>query len=347
MALLHRQLHGHGDGRLGACEWTVKRRQKLANPDRPYFGFRLVERLNIASIAGLSIAMTAFLWGNRLLPHPWDGRADLEVNLFFTVWALALVHALLRPARSAWVEQLWAASALLFLLPVLNALTTQRPLWRSLFDGDGFSPVWTHALGAGRRSTRPCVRAAWQGAPHSGPALDASAGGGHRRNRRARGMSYLAGASRRAWLVSPLRRSPRAVSSATSSAGRCRFPRPTRFACSAPAPCCWRSVSWSPRRAGALASKCSAAIPASRLVSCMARCSGMRECIHLDCGVDRPVRIAGSRCPFAAPLCSIMITLEGLLCGDLWRTWRSPRPGEKRQISQIGGAQIGTAFERP
>ena len=28
------------------------------------------------------------------------------------------------------------ASALLFLLPVLNALTTQRPLWRSLVEGD-------------------------------------------------------------------------------------------------------------------------------------------------------------------------------------------------------------------
>ena len=120
----------------GLVMWTVKRRQKLPDPDRPYFGFRLVERLNIASIAGLSIAMTAFLWANRLLPHPLEGRADWEIHAFFIVWALTLLHALLRPARSAWVEQLWAASALLFLLPVLNALTTQRPLWRSLVEGD-------------------------------------------------------------------------------------------------------------------------------------------------------------------------------------------------------------------
>ena len=55
----------------GLVMWTVKRRQKLPDPERPYFGFRVVERLNIASIAGLSIAMTAFLWGNRLLPHRW------------------------------------------------------------------------------------------------------------------------------------------------------------------------------------------------------------------------------------------------------------------------------------
>lgn len=120
----------------GLVMWTVKRRQLLPDPDRPYPGFRLVERLNITSIAGLPIAMTAFLWGNRLLPHPLQGRADLEIHLFFIVWALTLLHALVRPARSAWIEQLWAASALLLLLPVLNALTTQRPLWHSLAEGD-------------------------------------------------------------------------------------------------------------------------------------------------------------------------------------------------------------------
>ena len=120
----------------GLVMWTVKRRQKLPDPDRPYFGFRLVERLNIASIAGLSIAMTAFLWANRLLPHPMEGRADWEINAFFIVWGLALLHALMRPVKAAWVEQLWTASALLLLLPILNALTTQRPLWRSLAEGD-------------------------------------------------------------------------------------------------------------------------------------------------------------------------------------------------------------------
>lgn len=120
----------------GLVMWTVKRRQKLKNPDQPYFGFRLVERLNIASIAGLSIAMTAFLWANRLLPHELASRADWEIHAFFIVWALALLHALVRPPRAAWVEQLWAASMLLFLLPILNALTTQRPLWHSLAEGD-------------------------------------------------------------------------------------------------------------------------------------------------------------------------------------------------------------------
>ena len=120
----------------GLVMWTVKRRQKLPDPDRPYFGFRLVERLNIAGIAGLSIAMTAFLWANRLLPVAISERPLWEVHVFFIVWALTLLHALLRPAKAAWVEQLWTAAALLALIPVLNAATTQRPLWHSLASGD-------------------------------------------------------------------------------------------------------------------------------------------------------------------------------------------------------------------
>lgn len=120
----------------GLVMWTVKRRQKLPDPQRPYFGFRLVERLNIASIAGLSVAMTAFLWGNRLLPTTLAGRSNWEIDLFFMVWAATLLHALVRPAKAAWIEQLWAAAALLALLPVLNAVTTQRPLWHSLAQGD-------------------------------------------------------------------------------------------------------------------------------------------------------------------------------------------------------------------
>lgn len=124
----------------GLVMWTVKRRQKLPDPERPHFGFRLVERLNMASIAGLSIAMTGFLWGNRLLPIALAGRADVEVDVFFAIWAATLIYALVRPARRAWVELLWFATALLALLPVLNALTTQRPLWRSMAEGD-----WVYA----------------------------------------------------------------------------------------------------------------------------------------------------------------------------------------------------------
>ncbi len=120
----------------GLVMWTVKRRQKLPDPARPYFGFRLVERLNIASIAGLSIAMTGFLWTNRLLPVAMPGRAEDEINMFFTIWAASLLYALARPAKRAWIELLWVAAVLLALLPVLNAFTTRRPLWHSIGQGD-------------------------------------------------------------------------------------------------------------------------------------------------------------------------------------------------------------------
>jgi uncharacterized iron-regulated membrane protein len=120
----------------GLVMWTVKRRQKLPDPARPYFGFWLVERLNIASIAGLSVAMTGFLWGNRLLLLGIAARDEAEINMFFAIWGATLLYALLRPAKRAWIELLWLATAMLALLPVLNALTTDRPFWRSVAQGD-------------------------------------------------------------------------------------------------------------------------------------------------------------------------------------------------------------------
>ena len=53
------------------------------------------------------------------------------------VWALTLVYAVARPARRAWIELLWLATAAIGLLPVLNALTTDRGLPASLRQGDG------------------------------------------------------------------------------------------------------------------------------------------------------------------------------------------------------------------
>ena len=120
----------------GLVLWTVKRRAKLPDPERPYFGFRLVERLNIAAIAGLSIAMAGMLWANRLLPLGLAQRAEWEVHAFFIVWGATLAWALLRPARRAWIELLWMGAAALALLPVLNALTTDRGLLASLRAGD-------------------------------------------------------------------------------------------------------------------------------------------------------------------------------------------------------------------
>lgn len=136
----------------GLVLWTVKRRARLPNPEQPHLGFRLVERLNIASIAGVSVAVATFFWLNRLLPLDFANRAAAEINGFFIVWLGTLAWALLRPAKRAWVELLVLAAVLLALLPVANGLLTQRDIVRSLWAGDwmfaGFDlSLWAFAAG--------------------------------------------------------------------------------------------------------------------------------------------------------------------------------------------------------
>ncbi len=120
----------------GLILWTAKRRPKPSDQTRPGFGYRLVDSLNVGTIAGLPIATAAFFWANRLLPADLGPRADIEALGFFAVWLLAYLHAAVRPTAQAWVEQLALAASLYALLPLLNALTTQSHLGYSLFQGD-------------------------------------------------------------------------------------------------------------------------------------------------------------------------------------------------------------------
>ncbi|MGJ7530686.1 PepSY-associated TM helix domain-containing protein [Variovorax sp. GB1P17] len=110
----------------GAILFIVKRRGKHGTE----FGgatarvYRLVEGLNVAAIAGLGIACIGYLWANRLVPLGLTQRADWELRVFFGLWLLALVHALLRRPGAAWREQMGLLAALCLLLPVLNFATT-------------------------------------------------------------------------------------------------------------------------------------------------------------------------------------------------------------------------------
>jgi len=121
----------------GLILWAVKRRPKQSKQKGgPDFGFRLVEGLNVGTIAGLPIAIAAYFLANRLLPLDIPGRADWEANAMFIVWMLALLHPVVRPIARAWVEQ-WTLAAVVFLsLPLVNALTTERGLNQSLAAGD-------------------------------------------------------------------------------------------------------------------------------------------------------------------------------------------------------------------
>jgi len=117
----------------GLLLWAAKRRAKAA---AQHFGHRLVDVLNIGTIAGLPIGIAAFFWANRLLPAGLPQRADREIVAFFAAWGAAALHPIIRPRRAAWGEQLAIGGALFLLLPLLNALTTVRGLRVSLPSGD-------------------------------------------------------------------------------------------------------------------------------------------------------------------------------------------------------------------
>jgi uncharacterized iron-regulated membrane protein len=116
----------------GLVLWTVKRRAKIGET----FGFRLVECLNIGTVAGLPVAIAAYFWANRLIPADMAGRAAWEAHVMFITWALLLLHPVFRPRVRAWIEQLWLAAAACGLLPLVNALTTDRHLGVTLSAGD-------------------------------------------------------------------------------------------------------------------------------------------------------------------------------------------------------------------
>lgn len=116
----------------GLVLWTAKRRAKIGET----FGFRLVEVLNIGTVAGLPVAIAAYFWANRLIPAGFEGRAAWEAHVMFITWGLLLLHPAIRPAARAWSEQLWLAALACGLLPLVNALTTDRHLGVTLTHGD-------------------------------------------------------------------------------------------------------------------------------------------------------------------------------------------------------------------
>lgn len=117
----------------GALLWTAKRRRPGA---APFFGLRVVERLNIAVIAGLPIAMAAYLLANRLIPAASPDRAAGEVAAMFWTWAAVALAQLARPPRRAWPEG-FALGALAFAaIPLVDMATTSRGLFASIATGD-------------------------------------------------------------------------------------------------------------------------------------------------------------------------------------------------------------------
>ena len=105
----------------GLVIWLGKRQLKHAKNGVMPFELRLVEVLNIASMSGLVVAVAAFFWANRLLPIGMAERAGWEINSFFIVWGISLLHAMVRRVRAAWVEQLALAALLFGAVPAFSA----------------------------------------------------------------------------------------------------------------------------------------------------------------------------------------------------------------------------------
>ena len=99
----------------GLVLFCVKRGRQYANSGaeaRGLGGYRVAEVCNIGFITGLLLACIGLLWASRLLPVELALREQWEVRAFFGVWLLALLHAGVRPAKRAWVEQLGLAALL-------------------------------------------------------------------------------------------------------------------------------------------------------------------------------------------------------------------------------------------
>lgn len=131
-------LGGAGCGMIatGLVLWTVKRRRQLLDMDKPYLGFWLVEKLNIATLAGLPLAMVGLLWLNRLLPLEMTARAKWEVDGFFIIWAGSFILTLVLSSRNAWRVLLSLVTLSLLFTPLLNSLTTERGFIQSVLSGD-------------------------------------------------------------------------------------------------------------------------------------------------------------------------------------------------------------------
>lgn len=104
----------------GLLLWSAKRRAK----SNAIAGLRLVDRLNLATVAGLPVAIAVLLWSNRLLPASMAGRADAEIDGFFIAWGAMLLLAMVRPSRGMWCAQLALAAAGFVGAPLIGRTTS-------------------------------------------------------------------------------------------------------------------------------------------------------------------------------------------------------------------------------
>lgn len=107
----------------GSIIWISKRIEKAK---KLHLGHTIVARLNVAGISGLMVAIAVYFAGNRLLPLSIVERAEAEVQVFLCAWFLCLIHAIFRPSRNAWIEQLTFAGLIFISLPIIDIYLNKR-----------------------------------------------------------------------------------------------------------------------------------------------------------------------------------------------------------------------------
>lgn len=121
----------------GLVAWVSRRKARLARGARnAVSSLRAVERLNIGTIVGLPTAIGVYLGANRLLPLSLVDRAAWEMHALFIAWALLLLLPWLMPVARAWQLQFWLAASVFFLVPAINAVTTDYGLAASIGSGN-------------------------------------------------------------------------------------------------------------------------------------------------------------------------------------------------------------------
>ncbi|MFT6901787.1 MAG: putative iron-regulated membrane protein [Colwellia sp.] len=101
----------------GLIIWLNKRLDKVK---QRHIGHFIVERLNIATIIGLPLAIITYFMSNRLLSIDIENRASAEIQVFLLAWIVCFLHSFLRPARKAWIEQLLIGALACYLLPIID-----------------------------------------------------------------------------------------------------------------------------------------------------------------------------------------------------------------------------------
>ena len=120
----------------GLLLWSLKR-QLQTKTEKFHFGYYLVQRLNVAAIIGLPIAVLSYFYANRI-GLMLQSTQNYEVTTFFAVWLAIFATSLGIKKQYLWKKQLAIFIVLAFSLPIFNLffLLQQNQI-------QNFTQLWT------------------------------------------------------------------------------------------------------------------------------------------------------------------------------------------------------------